>query len=179
MDPVFFPDSVTRWVALRTSARWEKKVAGALAVVDVPVFVPLLTRVTKYASKLQTTEAPMFGGYVFCSEEHFTGNGRVLAETRRQIAQILRPPDYQVLKAELASIAGVVACNRLVQERVFGQIGDRVYITAGSLAGTEGVILQLKPNQRRLVLEVSFLGVRLEVEIDDALVAKSGATQAR
>jgi hypothetical protein len=34
---------------------------------------------------------------------------------------------------------------------------------------------KLKPNQRRLVLEVSFLGDRLEVEIDDALVAKSGA----
>ena len=175
MDSSSFPNSVVRWVALRTSARWEKKIASALTTADIPVFVPLLTRVTKYASKLQTTQAPMFAGYVFCSEDHFAGNSRILAETRRQIAQILRPPDYQVLKAELASIANVVACHRLIQERVFGQIGDRVYITAGSLAGTEGVILQLKPNQRRLVLEVSFLGARLEVVIDDALVARSGA----
>ena len=74
----------------------------------------------------------------------------------------------------MQGIASVVASHRLVQERVFGQVGDRVYITAGSLAGTEGVILQLKPNQRRLVLEVSFLGARLEVEIDDALVARTG-----
>jgi transcription antitermination factor NusG len=166
------PD-VDRWAAVRTAARWEKKVAADLAQAGVPVFVPLVTRLTRYASKTQTADLPMFGGYVFCSEAHFAGNGRIPVATRRQIAQILRPPDYGVLKAELESIATVTANHRLVQEKVYGQVGDRVVITAGSMTGTEGVILQLKPNQRRLLLEVSFLGARMEVEIDETLVVKA------
>lgn len=166
------PD-VDRWAAARTAARWEKKVAAGLAEAGVPVFVPLLTRVTKYPTKTQAAELPLFAGYVFCSEAHLAGNPRVAAATRRQIAQILRPPDYAVLRAELAAIAAVTADHRLVQERVYGQVGDRVVITAGALAGTEGVIRQLKPNQRRLVLEVSFLGARREVEVDDTVVTKA------
>jgi transcription antitermination factor NusG len=166
------PD-VDRWAALRTAARWEKKVAADLAAAGVPVFVPLLTRVTRYANKTRSAEVPLFGGYVFCSEAHFAGNPRVPPATRKQIAQLLRPPDYGVLRAELEAVAAVTANYRLVQERVFGQVGDRVVITAGALTGTEGVILQLKPDRRRLVLEVSFLGARLEVEVDDALVARA------
>jgi transcription antitermination factor NusG len=56
---------------------------------------------------------------------------------------------------------------------VYGQVGDRVVITAGAMSGTEGVILQLKPNQRRLLIEISFLSARLEVEVDEALVVKA------
>lgn len=167
-----FSPSVTRWAALRTAARWEKKVAAALAAANVPVFLPLLHRVTRYANKLQETDVPMFGGYVFCSEDHFVGNTRVPAVTRRQVAQVLRPPDHDVLRRELAEIAAVLSCHRLVQERVYGQVGDRVVITAGAMTGTEGVITQFKPNLRRLVLEVSFLGARLDVEVDEGVVVR-------
>lgn len=167
-----FSPSVSRWVALRTAARWEKKVAASLAAAGVPVFLPLLHRITRYANKLQEADVPMFAGYVFCAEEEFVGNTRVPAVTRRQVAQLLRPPDYVVLHRELAEIAAVMTCHRLVQERVYGQVGDRVVITAGAMTGTEGVITQFKPNLRRLVLEVSFLGARLEVEVDEGVVVR-------
>ncbi|HEX3147584.1 MAG TPA: transcription termination/antitermination NusG family protein [Gemmataceae bacterium] len=163
---------IDRWTVLRTSARWEKKIAEELADVDVPVFLPLVTRLTRYASKTQTTELPMFGGYVFCSERHFVGNQRIAHATRKQVAQVLRPPDYAILKAELEEIAAVTANHRLVQEKVYGQIGDRVVIMAGAMTGTEGKILQLRPNQRRLRLEVTFLGVLMDVELDETLVVK-------
>jgi hypothetical protein len=74
------PD-VDRWAALRTAARHEKKVGADLADVGVPVFVPLLTRLTRYASKSQAAEVPLFSGYVFCSEGHFAGNDRVPTAT--------------------------------------------------------------------------------------------------
>jgi transcription antitermination factor NusG len=164
---------VERWAALRTAARWEKKIAGDLIDAGVPVFLPLVSRLTKYANKTQTSELPMFGGYVFCSEQHFTGNERVPRATRQQVAQILRPPDYAILKTELEEIAAVTTNHRLVQERVYGQVGDRVVIMAGAMTGTEGIILQLKPNQRRLRLEVTFLGALLDVELDETLVVKA------
>ena len=173
MDFNLLNGSIERWAALRTAARWEKKIASSLFAIGVPVFVPIITRVTKYKSKTQSTEVPMFGGYVFCSESHFTGNELIPRDTRKQIAQILRPPDYGLLKKELERITEVTSSRRLIQEKVYGQVGRRVVIVAGSFVGSEGTILQLKPNQRRLVLEISFLGVKMDVEMDETIVVKS------
>lgn len=166
------PPGVDRWVALRMAARREKSVARDLAGAGLRVFMPVFTRQTKYKKDTKSVELPLFGGYVFCEEADLSRHGRVPTETRRHIAQIIRPPDFAVLRKELETIAAVTASHSLIQERVFGHPGDRVVIAAGSMAGSEGVILQLKPNQRSLVLEISFLNARLEVEIDEALVVK-------
>jgi transcription antitermination factor NusG len=61
----------------------------------------------------------------------------------------------------------------LVQEKIYGQPGERVVIKSGSFAGHEGIILDLKPNKKMLVVEVSFLKCRLEVEIEEHLVEKA------
>jgi transcription antitermination factor NusG len=172
MNAATFDFEVERWAALRTAARWEKKVADELHEVGVPTFVPIVTKVTRYSTKTKTAEIPMFSGYVFCSEAHFVGNKKVAPSTRRQIAQFLKPPSYGVLREELKTIAEVTSSHRLVQEKVYGQVGDHVRIVRGSMSGAEGVILQLKPNQRRLVLEVSFLGARLDVEVDESLIVR-------
>jgi UDP-N-acetyl-D-mannosaminuronic acid transferase (WecB/TagA/CpsF family) len=37
VDPQQFPVAVDRWAALRTAARWEKKLADQLAALGVPV----------------------------------------------------------------------------------------------------------------------------------------------
>jgi transcription antitermination factor NusG len=167
------PEEVERWAALRTAARWEKNVAELLAPAGVPVFLPLMTRVTQYRSKRQSFRVPVFPGYVFCSESAFVDNPRVSTAARRKIAQFLRPPDHARLKAELRAVAELLAHHRLVQERLYGRPGEVVRITGGPLSGYEGSILQYRPNARQLILEVSFLGARLEVELDEHFLKKA------
>jgi transcription antitermination factor NusG len=164
---------VDRWAAVRTAARWEKKVAELLAGAGVPVYLPLMTRITQYRGKRQSFQVPVFTGYVFCSESAFVGNPNIPAGCRSRIAQFLRCPDPARLRTELQAIGELLAHRRLVQERLYGRPGELVRIVGGPLAGQEGVILQLRPNRRQIVLEVSFLGARLEVEIDEQSVEKA------
>src|SRR5262245_22234811 len=111
------PAQIERWVALRTSARWEKALAEALERCRVPTFLPLMTKVSVYKSKRQETEVPLFGGYVFCSEADFRGNKSVPPAVRNRIAQVLTPPDPAELLRELRDIAEFLSSHRLVQER--------------------------------------------------------------
>jgi transcription antitermination factor NusG len=148
--PDIFPHDVRHWVALRTSARWEKQLAAALAALAVPVFP----------------------GYVFSSEPEFLGNPRVTPGVRAKVAQVLRPPDAEKLLAELRGLAELLTDRRLVQERLVDAVDDVVRVTGGPLAGHEGRVVRVKPNRWVLVVEVSFLGVRLEAEVDERLVEK-------
>jgi len=169
-----FDESVTHWVALRTAARWEKNLAASLAEVGVPVFLPLMTRLSVYRNKQRAVDVPVFSGYLFCDGRGYLGNPRVPAACRAKVAQVLRPPDPDRLRAELLTLAGVLTDRQLVQERVVGRPGDVVRITGGSLAGCEGKILRLKPNRWQVVLEVSFIGARLVAEVDDRLIERVG-----
>jgi transcription antitermination factor NusG len=170
--PITFPAAVERWAALRTSARWEKKLAAALAAAGVPAFLPLLTRFTTSHGKRRAAAVPLFPGYVFCSEPDFLANKQLTPGARSQVAQLLRPPDPEVLRAELSGIAALLADRRLVQERVAGGVGDVVRVTGGPLTGCEGRVVRVKPNRWVLVVEVSFLGARMEAEVDERLVEK-------
>jgi len=167
-----FPRETETWAALRTSARWEKKLAEVLGSVGIPVFLPLMTRFTTSHGKRRAAIVPVFPGYLFCSEPDFLTCKRLTAGTRAKVAQVLRPPDRERLRAELGGIADLLMNRQLVQERLVGGVGDVMRITGGSLIGQEGRVLRVKPNRWVLVLEVSFLGARREVEIDERLLEK-------
>jgi transcriptional antiterminator RfaH len=167
-----FPADVQNWAALRTSARWEKKIAESLREAGVPVFLPTMTRVVQYASKRQVTEVPLFSGYVFCSESAFVGNPLVPLSCRKLVAQILRPGDPKQLKQELEHIAEIAGNHQLIQQSVYGSPGDTVRIISGPLCGSAGVVVALKPKKRIVVLEIRFLGVKLEVEVEEHQVEK-------
>jgi transcription antitermination factor NusG len=164
--------SVERWAALRTSARWEKQLALALERVGVPVFLPLMTRWTTSQGRQREHLIPLFPGYLFVSELDYLGNPRVLAATRRKVAQVLRPPDPPQLQRELLDLARLLSQRQLVQQRLVAQVGDVVRILGGPLEGHLGRVLRLKPNRWVLVLEISFLGLRLEAEVDERWVER-------
>jgi hypothetical protein len=167
-----FPAAVEKWVALRTSGRWEKKLAAILAAAGVPVFLPLLTRFTTSHGKRRAARVPVFPGYVFCSEPDFLGSKRLAPAARAKVAQILHPPDAGRLRDELRDTANLLANRQLVQERLVGGVGDVVRVVGGPLAGHEGRVVRVKPNRWVLVVEVSFLGVKLEAEVDERLIEK-------
>ena len=171
-DPTPFPAGVERWVALRTAARWEKMLAGVMADAGVPVFLPLLTRFATSHGKRRAARVPVFPGYLFVAEADFLGNKRLTPGTRAKVAQVLRPSDPAALRAELRGIADLLTDRQLVQERTAGGVGDAVRVVGGPLTGHEGRVVRVKPNRWVLVIEVSFLGVKIEAEVDERLVEK-------
>lgn len=140
--------------------------AESLTAAGVPVFLPLMTRLTIYRSKRRAVEVPVFSGYLFCDESGFLGNKRVTAACRSKVAQVLKPADPGLLLTELQAVAGILDDRQLIQERTVGKPGDVVRITGGALVGCEGKIIRLKPSQWCVVLEVSFIGARIVAEVD-------------
>lgn len=171
-DPTLFPAAVERWAALRTAARWEKKLAAVIAAAGVPVFLPLMARFTTSHGKRRSARVPVFPGYLFVSESDFLASKRLTPGTRAKVAQVLRPPDPATLLTELRGIANLLTDRQLVQERLAGGVGDVVRVVGGPLAGNEGRVVRVKPNRWVLVIEVSFLGARMEAEVDERLVEK-------
>ncbi|MBY0458391.1 MAG: hypothetical protein K2V38_13710, partial [Gemmataceae bacterium] len=129
MNDTHFPEAVERWAALRTAARWEKKLAELLAAAGIPVFLPLMTRLTEYPGKRREVQVPVFGGYVFCSEPDFLDSRKLSPATRGKVAQVLRPPAPEVLRRELKTLADILTDRTLVQERLVGGVGEVVRIT--------------------------------------------------
>jgi transcription antitermination factor NusG len=85
---------------------------------------------------------------------------------------VLRPPDPESLRGELAQVAAIAGNHEIIQECVYGSPGETVKIVSGPLCGSTGVVVALRPKKRTLLLEVSFLGARLEVEIEEHRVRK-------
>lgn len=167
-----FDETVQKWVAARTSARWEKKVAGRLSAAGIPVFLPTWTRVTRYKSRRNVSELPLFSGYLFLDETRLHDLSKLDPATKRYIAQVLKPPDYAVLREELLNLAKVLADERLVQARVYGSPGQAVRITRGSFRNLEGKMVRRNPSTNRFVLSVSFLGLSVEVEVAERAVQR-------
>lgn len=167
-----FSAEVTDWVALRTSARWEKKIAGMVNGAGVPVFLPTIFRLSRYASKSRESELPLFPGYVFTSAGRFIQNPAIPRACRSKVAQILKPSDPEQLRLELSRLAGLVTDRKMIQEHVVGQPGDRIVITGGPLVGNEGTIIRLKPNKFAVIVEITMLGAKLLVELSEGMIAK-------
>ena len=170
-DYTTLEDSVSEWAAIRTAARWEKKLAETLCASQIPTFLPTLTRVSRYATRKNVVELPLFAGYVFFDHSRIADLPR-RPDQQKYIAQIIRTADPLTLKTELTTISEFMKNNQLVQERVFGKVGEEVRIKSGSFRGFEGAILRHSPNQGRLVLAISYLGLSLEVTVDEAMVER-------
>jgi transcriptional antiterminator RfaH len=168
---VFLTD-VERWVALRTAARWEKSLATALQGLGARVYLPLMSRVSVYHEKTRNVQVPLFGGYVFCEEQDFLSRSKSSSAIRAKVAQMLKPPDAERFRSELRDIAEFLTDRKLVQQRLAGGVGDTVRITGGSLEGYLGKVVRVNPSRWVVILEMSFLGARQEVEVDERMVER-------
>jgi transcription antitermination factor NusG len=163
---------VDRWAAIRTSARWEKKACQSLAASNIPVFLPTWTRISHYRTRKNVAQIPLFPGYLFFDESSTDRLSKLPPNAKRLVAQVLKPSDYGKLKAELLEISEIIRNHQLVKEKVFGVAGERVRITRGSFKNYEGKIVRQIDATNRFALVVSFLGLSVEVEVDDRALEK-------
>ncbi len=163
--------NVNSWAVIRTAARWEKKLADSLTSIGVSAYLPIVTRISKYKSRTNRAEVPLFVGYIFFDFAKIADLNRD-APGLKGIAQILCSPDPATLKEELAAISTLLSNAQLVQTKIFGGLGNAVRVRSGLFKDAEGKIVRQLANKRRLVISVSFLGLTTEVELDDKAIEK-------
>jgi transcription termination/antitermination protein NusG len=155
------------WFALAVRPRFDKAVARTLEMKGYETFLPLYRKQHQNGTRSRDSELPLFPGYVCC---RFDLRYRLPILTTPGVVQIFGAGDSPIPLAdvEVASLQTAVRAQLPLEPFPFVQIGQRVRIERGALAGVEGIVMSFKQTLR-LVLSITLLqrSVLLEVSRDE------------
>ena len=153
-----------RWYAIWTRSRHEKVVAERLQHKEVETFLPLYRTLRRWRKGDHHVELPLFPGYGFV---------RIALRDRLSVLRVpgvvrlvgfngIPTPleDSEVEGLQRALMSGVKAAPH-----PYLTIGHRVQITAGPLAGYEGILVRRKGNLR-VVLSIDVVQRSIVVDAD-------------
>jgi transcription antitermination factor NusG len=159
------------WFALAVKPRHDKAVARTLETKGFQTFLPLYTRRQEYESRSKDYQLPLFPGYVFC---RFNVLRRLPILTTPGVNQILGVGNMPIAlsETEITSLQVAIKAQLLIQPFPFLQVGRKVRIHRGVLAGVEGIVIGSK-QCLRLILSVTLLQRSVLLEIDrDHVIAE-------
>ena len=167
-----------RWYALLVRSRCEKLAASGLAARGFEVFPAMVPQRRVWTDRVRTVDLPLFPGYIFA---RFNADTHQIQITRvAGVASVVRcgiracPID----DAEIAGIQAILRSGHQIFGSPYFQVGARVRVVSGLLAGTYGILQKLK-NRDRLILSITLLQRSVAVEIDEALVESLEPIRAR
>ncbi len=165
----------SRWFALRVKSRTEKLVATMAHNKGFEQFLPLYQARHRWSDRFKSVELPLIPGYVFCRLDpvrrlplltipgvlHFVGIGKTPVPIE----------DAEVEAIQTATRSGLAA-----EPWPFLEIGQRVRLQEGPLAGLEGFLTEVR-KQQRIVVSVTLLRRSVAVEIERDWVRPLGARE--
>jgi transcription antitermination factor NusG len=162
------PDTEARWHVLWTRSHCEQLVHDQLAGKRFDLFLPKFEAWTRRAGTQCVAGTPLFPGYLFLRHA-LDKESYVEVRKARGLVAILgdgwdRPailPD-----SEIDSIRRMAGARVPAAAHPYLKEGRRVRVTRGSLAGLEGILVQLKMKQGLLVLSLNLLQRSVAVEVD-------------
>lgn len=159
------------WFALSVKSRYEKIVANFLDNKGYEWLLPLYKTRRRWSDRIKEIEAPLFPGYIFCRFDIYDRLPVLIIPGVQHIVGGTKLPTPIEL-GEIAALQAVLSTGLEREPWPFLQIGDRVRIEYGSLAGVEGVLLQSK-GRHRLILSVTLLQRSVAIDIDSAWVSRT------
>lgn len=127
-------------------------------------FVPLYRSHRRWSDRLKSLELPLFPGYIFCRVDpqrrlplltipgalHFVGIGKI---------------PVSIEDTEIATIQKAVQSDLQTEPWPYLQVGQRVRLEEGPLAGLEGILVG-PAKQQRMIVSVSLLKRSVAVTIE-------------
>jgi transcription antitermination factor NusG len=155
---------IDRWFALRVKSRQEKLVAKAIASRGFEEFLPTYQRRCRWSDRVKSVDVPLFPGYVFCRLDprrrlsllvipgvsHFVGIGKI---------------PVPIEDSEMAAIQEAVRSGLSYEPWPFLQMGQRISMGDGPLAGIEGIYIG-DSKQERIVVSITLLQRSVAVSIE-------------
>jgi transcription antitermination factor NusG len=162
-EPSYSKGFSTGWFALYTSSRHEKRVSKILGERSVENFLPLYLAKRHWQKRSPVSiELPLFPNYVFVragQKASLLSVPGVLSIVGTEREPWLLPDDQ--IKAFRCAMA---ICK--FEPQILFEVGERVRIKRGALAGMQGVLLR-KKNGLRVVLTIEAIRSSVAVEVDD------------
>ena len=154
----------TRWYAIHTRSRHEKRVDARLHEKGIISFLPLNVVYRKWSDRYKKVEMPLFSGYVFvniCLKDRLPvlqTDGVVSLVSFNGIPAPI--PDDQI-----GALQKVLDKQPSVSLADYYTPGTRVRVTQGPLRDIEGTLVHVK-NDSRLILSIDGIQQAISLEID-------------
>jgi transcription antitermination factor NusG len=152
------------WFAIRVKSRFEFVTSAVLGERGYETFLPSYRSRRTWSDRMKEVEAPLFPGYLFCRFEA-TNPYRILNTPGVVHVVNMGGKPLPVDEQEIASIQKVCRSGRGAQPWPFLQVGRRVQVESGPLAGTDGFVLEVK-NGWRIVVSLTLLQRSVSAEIE-------------
>lgn len=156
---------MTRWYAIRTTARWELLASNELSRRGIESYLPISRVKRRWSDRIKIIDQPLFPGYLF-------GRFRLAERIRvlevpgvRQIVGIGNTP-APILASELENLRTLVAAQPLLVPWPYLTAGQRVRISRGPLAGVQGFVVRAEEGALRIVVSVDLLQRSVAAQID-------------
>jgi transcriptional antiterminator NusG len=155
--------SVPHWYAAHVRSRHEKKVAEQLADREVNFFLPLYRTESRWSDRVAKVELPLFPGYMFVFIS-MVERLRVLQVPGVVKLVSSKGEPVPLPDSEIDRLRAGLTDSVKAEPHPYLQVGTRVRIKAGAMAGLEGILI--KNNDRlRVVINVELIMRSISVEI--------------
>jgi transcription antitermination factor NusG len=167
------------WYAAYTCAQHEKSVAQQLGVRGVTHYLPLYETERRWSDRRKVVRLPLFAGYVFVRME-LRNRLEVL-----QLPGVVRLVGFNAGPApledhEIEGLRQALEEGTRAEPHPYLRIGRRVRITAGPLAGREGILKRWKGTVRVVLsLELIQSSILVDVEASSIEPVSSRMTSVR
>ena len=157
-------NSTLAWYALQVRSRKENYVASQILGHGYECLLPTYKSIRQWSDRKKELEQPLFPGYLFC---RFNFQDRRALVTTPGVLQIVGNGRIAipVSDEEIGALRLAVASGVPKQPWPYLGVGQKVRVNYGTLAGLEGILVNLKGNHR-VVLSVTLLQRSVAMEVD-------------
>lgn len=155
-----------RWYAVYTWAHHEKRVAEQMGQRQIRGFLPLYRSIHRWKDRRKEIEMALFPSYVFV---HLALKDRLRVLEIPGVVNIVSSGGKPTPLAdrEIESFQRGVDGGVRMEPHPYLQVGRRVRVRTGPMAGLEGILVRRKEGFR-LVVSIEILMRAVAVEIDEA-----------
>lgn len=154
------------WYALYTCPRHEKRVAQQIEQHRIACFLPIYRSVRRWKDRRKELELALFPGYVFV---------RVALPDRVRVLQLAGAVRFvsfnghpvPLPNGEMESLMSGLSSGVRAEPHPYLQVGRRVRVRSGPLAGAQGILVRRK-DKFRVVLSLDLIMRSVAVEVDES-----------
>jgi transcription antitermination factor NusG len=169
MEPKPLEGTKLPWFALSVKSRYERIAATFLENRGYESFLPMYKSRRLWSDRIKELDVPLFPGYLFCRFDIYKRLPVLIIPGVLGIVGGTKLPTPIEID-EISALQATVRAGLSREPWPFLHIGDRVRIKRGSLAGVEGILVEVK-GRHRLILSVTLLQRSIAVDIDSAWVS--------
>jgi transcription antitermination factor NusG len=149
--------------AIRVKPNFEHVSARLLREKGMDEYLPVYRSRRRWSDRLKEIEVPLFPRYLFCRMAH---SDRALVLSTMGVASIVScgPDPIPVPESEIEAVRIVLRSGLGAKPCPFINVGDRVNVKEGPLAGVAGIVITRK-NDFRLAVSVTLLQRSVVVEL--------------